>query len=494
MDAICDFYKKDTKDQDQIMRSKSIKINAIYNIIYKLSSLIFPLLVYPYVSRILLPERLGIVSFFSNMTNYSITIASLGIAMYGVRAISKVRDSKEETGKVARDLIILNSIVTLFVIVILGTSFLFVGKFQQEPFIFFVNLMQIAMIPLNVEWIFNGIEEYGFIAKRAVVVRFLTLIGIFAFVKVSGDYRKYALITIIGFISNYICNFLFSFRYITYPCKGKPDFKRHIKPMLILFASVVAINIYTHVDSVRLGFIDGDRAVGLYDIACKAKLVLLSLINAISGVLFPRLSYYISTGDQETYNYTLRKSISSILLIAIPMSAAFVIEARDVVLILGGGEYIDSTLCMQILMPILIISGFSNITGNQILLPRGMDLSYMLAVIVGAIVDVIMNLILMPQYSLYGAAVATLFAEIVQMSIQLYCSRKYLKGNIEYIEIVKILFSAIIAALIMYIVSKMVVNLPTFIHLMISFGSFLIIYIVTLFLLKNKTLKTLISR
>ncbi len=475
------------------MQDKSIKANAVFNIIYKLSSLVFPLLVYPYVSRVLMADNLGKVSFFSNMTNYAITVASLGISTYGVRAISKARSDAKACGKVARDLILLNAIVSTLVVAALCLSLLFVDKFRSESFLFAINCCQIALVSLNVEWIFNGIEEYGFIAIRAIIVRALTLVCIFLFVKKSSDYKIYALITILGFISNYIVNFVYSLRFITYTGHGKPSFLIHLKPMLLLFASVLAINVYTHVDSVMLGFINDDRAVGLYDIACKAKLVLLSLINAISGVLFPRLSYYLAAGDEGKYNAILKKSVSVIFMIAIPMTVGFFIEAKDVVLVLGGSDFVDATLCMQILMPILIISGFSNITGNQILLPHGMDSSYMAAVSIGAAVDVALNAILMPKYSLYGAAAATLVAEVVQMSIQTYRARKYLRGNIDLAEIAKTVLCTAIAAAVTIVIST-IQGLNPLVRVGLYFVGFGLVYLVMLILFKSKSLKTILSK
>ena len=265
--------------------------------------------------------------------------------------------------------------------------------------------------------------------------------------------------------------------------------KRHLKAVLILFASILAINIYTNVDTLMLGFIKGDRAVGLYDVACKGKLVLLSLINAISTVLFPRLSYYLAEKDIVSYNKVLKKSISVIMGIAIPLSIFFVIEAKDVVIFLGGNAYEDATLCMQILMPILIISGFSNITGNQILLPHGKDISYMRAVMTGAIVDIILNLFFMPRYSLYGAAFATLMAEIVQMLLQLWQARVYLKDNVDFVELLKIIFACIISTIVIYNL-KCTTKFSLIIGLGIYFIIYMIIYLFMLIVFKCKCLKT----
>lgn len=463
-------------------KKSSLRDNAILNIIYKLSSILFPLITYPYVSRILLADNLGKVSFFTSLTNYMLMIGSLGIYTYGVRVVAKNRNNKREMSVVVKELFLINLIVTAVVSVLLIFSIIFVKKFQENLLLMLISVCQILIAPVGMEWLYGGLEQYGYIAIRSIVMKSISLALIFIFVHKKDDYIIYAAILMMGYVGNYICNFFHSMRFVDYTIKQKWKFKRHIKAVLILFASILAINIYTNVDTIMLGFIDGDKAVGLYDIACKGKLVLLSLINAISAVLFPRLSYYLANNDMSSYNKILRKSISIIMGIAIPLSIFFIIEANDVVTFLGGNAYEDATLCMQILMPILIVSGFSNITGNQILLPHGKDISYMKAVIMGALVDIILNLIFMPRYSLYGAALATLMAEIVQMLLQLWEAKKYLKNNVDF----KGLFKIVLSCFVSTVITCLVMYNNTFnsiIALIISFTIYVGIYILMMFLL-----------
>ena len=472
-----------------MQKVSSLRKNAFLNIVYKLSSILFPLITYPYVSRILLADNLGRVSFFTSLTNYMLMIGSLGISTYGIRIVAKTRNNKRELSVVVKELLIINLVVTFIASLFLIASIIFVEKFQKNLLLMFISLCQILIAPLGMEWLYGGLEQYEYIAKRSITMKIISLIFIFLFVHEKEDYIIYAAILMLGYIGNYICNFVYSKKFIDYSIKQKWKLKRHLKAVLILFASILAINIYTNVDTLMLGFIKGDRAVGLYDVACKGKLVLLSLINAISTVLFPRLSYYLAEKDIVSYNKVLKKSISVIMGIAIPLSIFFVIEAKDVVIFLGGNAYEDATLCMQILMPILIISGFSNITGNQILLPHGKDISYMRAVMTGAIVDIILNLFFMPRYSLYGAAFATLMAEIVQMLLQLWQARVYLKDNVDFVELLKIIFACIISTIVIYNL-KCTTKFSLRIVLGIYFIIYMIIYLFMLLVFKCKCLKT----
>lgn len=468
-----------------MQKKSSLQKNAILNITYKLSSILFPLITYPYVSRILLADNIGKVSFFSSLTNYMMMVGSLGISTYGIRTIAKVRDNKKKLSVVTKELLSINLAVTCIVSLLLMISIIFIGKFQKNLPLIFISLGQILIAPFSMEWLYAGLEQYEYIAKRSISIKIISLVLIFLFIHKKDDYIVYAAILALGYVGNYVCNFIYSRKFVNYNSKEKLQVRQHLKAVLILFASILAINIYTNVDTVMLGFINDDRSVGLYDIACKGKLVLLSLINAISTVLFPRLSYYLAENDICSYNKVLKKSISTIMGIAIPLSMFFIIEAKDVVIFLGGYDYEDAALCMQILMPILIISGFSNITGNQILLPHGKDISYMKAVISGAIVDVVLNLVFMPKYSLYGAAFATLMAEIVQMLLQLWQAKKFLESNIDFLELFKITIACIAATTVTYIL-RIINSFSVIVNLIFGFIFYIIVYLFMLKIFRTK--------
>ncbi|HGQ1451697.1 TPA: polysaccharide biosynthesis C-terminal domain-containing protein, partial [Streptococcus pneumoniae] len=242
--------------------------------------------------------------------------------------------------------------------------------------------------------------------------------------------------------SNFI-NILESRKYINFNLRRDLEFRYHLKPMWYLFASLLAVNIYINLDSVMLGIINGNDAVGIYSIASKVKWILLSVVTSVSSVLLPRLSFYSNKYDETKFNNILRKSSTIIFMISIPLTIFFMIKAKESILLLGGEQYIQAVLAMQILMPILIISGFSNITGNQILIPTGNEKYFMRAVSIGAIVNLCLNLLLMPIWGIIGGAIATLCAELVQMIIQFYFSRNKLMGNISLNSIKKVAYSSI---------------------------------------------------
>lgn len=474
--------------------NNSIKKNIVLNIIYTITNMVFPLITFPYVSRILLSEALGKVSFFTAVSNYAIMIASLGISTYGIRAVAKVRNNRTDLSKVVEELLIINTITTIIVVGVLLSSIRWVDKFQNDYELLLINCVLILGTPIGMNWFYSGLEQYSYITKRSIFFKTVSLILVFLLVKNSNDYYIYALITVFSSVTSYVCNFIYARKFCDYVSIKQLKFRRHYKQILVLFASILAVNIYTNLDTVMLGFICGDKEVGLYSVAVKVKAVLLTLVNAISAVLLPRLSYYLSEKKNDEFNKVLKKSTSLILLISLPLAVLFIIEAKDSILVLGGEDYIGAVLCMQIIMPILVISGISNITGNQILLPNGKDSFFMVAVIMGAAVDLIMNLLLMPHLGCVGAAIATLLAETTQMGIQMICSKKYLRGNINWIEILKIMLAVFVTSMLVLLLKSIIFINNGFVSLLFFSGFYILIYFILLLLFKEYVIKEIVIK
>ena len=437
------------------MEKNSIKKNVVLNITYNILNIIFPLITFPYVSRVLMVEGLGNVTFFSTMANYAIMLSALGINTYGVRAVSRVRDNKKQLSKVTVELLIINAVASVTVVLLLLISSLYVTKFSSEPILLAINCALIFTSPFGLNFLFYGLEQYRYITKLSILVKTIALILVFLLVKTNDDYCVYAAITAFSTIGAYIFNLLYARKFITFTELKNLEYSPHFNSMMFFFASSLAVSVYISLDTIMLGFISGDEQVGLYAVAVKIKTLLLIVVNAISAVLFPRLSYYIATNRLDDFRNVLKKSFSTILMISIPLTIFFIIESKDSVLFLGGQDYLEASSCMKIIMPILILSGISNITGNQILLPIGKEKCFMKAVIAGAFIDLILNILLMPTWGCIGAAVATLLAECTQLSIQMYYSKVYVIPAIQWKVILHIVFSTFCSSLfLVYIQMK----------------------------------------
>ena len=298
------------------MKTQSIKKNALLNIIYTITNIIFPLITFPYVSRILLADGMGKISFFTAISSYAILVASLGITTYGIRETANARKDRDCLSKVTLELLIINVVMSVIVIASLILLVPFIEKFRTDKILVFINCGLILCTAFGMEWLYSGLEQYAYITKRSILFKCISVVAVFVFVRSKADYNIYALVTMLASSVAYVVNFIYSRKFVSFKTVRNIELRKHIKPMLILFASIMAVNIYTSLDTVMLGFISGDKEVGLYTVAVKIKWLLLSMVNAISAVLLPRLSFYISENKKKAFNQLLKKSISVILMIS----------------------------------------------------------------------------------------------------------------------------------------------------------------------------------
>lgn len=474
------------------MKIHSVRYNALFNVIYTLSNIIFPLITFPYVSRILMASGNGKVNFFTSIATYGTTIAGLGLSTYGIRAVAKVRDDAKKLSRLTVELLIINFIGSVIVLLVLGLSLFFVQQFQQELALFCITCITILLSVVGMNWFFSGMEQYDYITRRSILFKFISLILVFAFVKSRSDYVIYALITMFSTVGAYVFNFIYARHFVSFRVNIHDlSIIRHLKPTLLLFSSILAVSVYTNLDTIMLGFFSGNREVGLYTVAVKVKWLLLMMINALSAVLLPRLSKHIEDNNLHLFNKIVGQSMQIIMFISIPLVAFFMVMAKQTILVIGGADYVSATWCMVFLMPILMISGFSNITGNQILIPMGKDKAFLYAVSTGAILNLGLNIVILPKYGANGASIDTLIAEFSQMVIQSYFCRDIIKKNFKMRGFLDFVSGACVAGGGIFIFNK-VIDINPFINLIMCGFIFAIIYLLVLILLKNKFMKMML--
>lgn len=407
---------------------KSIKHNAIVNGILSVANIIFPLITFPYISRVLGVEINGKLNFASASLTYFSLFATLGLTTYGVKACARVREDKTKLSKTVHELLMINAITTAIACIALVIVIFVVPRYRQEWKLLFIYSWNMILNVAGMNWLFSALEQYDYITKRSIAFKFIGVVLMFIFVHDPNDYYKYAVITVFANVGGNILNILYSRKYISYRWIGHYNCLQHLKSTLALFATYLAVNVYSSLDSVMLGFISGDFQVGIYTAAVKIRTVLTTLITSIGTVLLPRMSYYIEKEQWDEFRRVLKKSYCTIIMLAVPMMVYFMMMAEPSILFLSGSEYISAATPMRILMPIMLLSSLSNITGMQILIPIGGEWKFAFSVTCGAVVDAVLNLILIPRMGAIGAAFGTLFAELTQFCVQLYFTRDYIRG------------------------------------------------------------------
>ncbi len=474
------------------MKKQSIKLNFIMNIILTVSQVIFPLITFRYVAEILHPAGTGIVGFATSVVAYFALFSQLGIPTYGVRATAQVRDDKEELSRVVQELVIINLVMCVLVYLIFAFSLVAVPKFAENKALLIVTSTTIIFNAIGMEWLYKGLEQYSYITMRSIAFKFVAVILMFLVIKSENDTVMYAAISIFAGSASNILNLFHARKYITMRPVGKYKFGRHMKPIIIFFAMSCATTIYTNLDTVMLGFMKTDTDVGYYNAAVKIKTVLLGVVTSLGTVLLPRASYYVEQKLMKEFYSVARKAIHFVFLISFPMAVYFMIFAKEGIFFLSGDAYGGSIIPMQIIMPTLVLIGFTNIMGIQMLVPLGEEKVVLYSEIVGAVVDLALNAILIPTMASAGAAIGTLVAEVAVFLVQYVALRSSVREMFIDMRYGALLLATVLGSVLSVPVKML--HLGSFFTLCISAVVFFGVYGIVMILMKEELVVEILNQ
>lgn len=457
-----------------LKKQKSIKKNFIMNAVLTMSTFIFPLITFPYISRVLLPVGTGKINFATSFISYFTMCAQLGLPTYGIRVCAKVRDNKVELTRNVHELLMINLFMTVLAYCVFFSILLTVSKLQEDRILYLIMSSTIFLNAIGVEWLYKALEQYTYITIRSIVFKFISIIAMFLLVHEKENYIIYAVITIFASSASNILNFINMHKFVIFKPVGKYNFKRHLKAIIIFFAMACATTIYTNLDTVMLGFMKTDEDVGYYSAAVKIKIILVSIVTSLGTVLLPRCSYYVEHQLFEEFQKICAKALNFVFILATPLMVYFILFAKEGIYFLSGSSYEKSILPMQIIMPTLLFIGISNILGMQILVPLGKEKIVLYSEIIGAMVNLIVNFILIPKYASIGAAIGTVLAEAIVFIVQYIYLREEIKGIFLRIHYLRICFVLSLASVISIVVK--IFNLGNFLTLVISASLFFSIY------------------
>jgi O-antigen/teichoic acid export membrane protein len=466
------------------MKQKSIKLNFIMNAILQISAFIFPLITFPYVSRILGPSGTGNVSFATSIVTYFALFAQLGIPTYGIRATARVRDDKELLSKTVQEIFIINAVMCVLAYFVFFVVLNLVPKMYNDKVLFIIISSTILFNSVGMDWLYKGLEKYTYITFVSIIFKFIALILMFVCVHHKNDYVIYGAISIFAASASNICNLVNIHKLIYIKPIFNYEFTKHFRPIMIFFAMSCATTIYTNLDTVMLGFMKDNVEVGYYNAAIKIKNVLLGVVTSLGTVLLPRASYYIENNMYSEFKRIAGKALNFVVLISFPLCLYFILFAKEGVLFLSGDAYTEAILPMQILMPTLIFIGLTNIMGIQMLIPLGKEKVVLYSEIAGAIVDLAINTVLIPIMASSGAAIGTLVAEMVVWIVQYIALKEDVKETYVKIRYLPIVIGLAISAL--FSMPIKLLGLSSFFTLLLSAIVFFGIYLVVLTVAKEK--------
>ena len=477
-------------------QKKSLKLNFIMNAILTMSSFLFPLISFPYVSRILGPEGTGRVDFATSLIAYFLMFAQLGIPTYGVRACAKVRDDKHLLTKTAQELLVINLVMSALAYVALAVGIICVPRLRQDRLLYILVSLTIIFNTIGMEWLYKALEQYTYITVRSIAFKLVSLGAMFALINSRDDYVIYGGITILASSASYLMNFFHARKYISLRPVGGYEFKPHLKAVMVFFAMACATTVYTNMDKVMLGIMATDVDVGYYGAASRIKSILVSIVTSLGTVLLPRASYYVQQGKMEEFRKISRKALNFVVVAALPMTLYFILFARQGILLLSGDEYLGAVMPMQFIMPTLLFIGLTNILGIQILVPTGREKVVLYSVIVGAVTDVVCNLLLIPKYLAAGAAMSNMIAEAAVLVFQTFALRREVGSAFRSISYWKVALGlAAGSAVSVWVLSMGLGSFPALaVSACLFFGAYAVVLLVTKEPLVGEVLGQLIGK
>lgn len=408
--------------------AQSVKVNYILNLINTGTQMLFPLITFPYVCRVIEADGIGQINFFQSIISYISLFTCLGIPMYAIREIARDRSDVVKMNRTAMEILLLHSMLTLVGYAIVAILCLTVPQIQVNIPLFLILSLTIFFTAIGCEWFYQGIEDFKYITIRGLIIKTVSVVLLFIFVKSKTDLLYYGCYTVFGVLGGNIFNF---FRLRKYFHRENIIFselhiKRHVKPVLKVFSFSVVTSIYLQLNTVLLGFLKNALAVGYFAAATKVMQMLLTMSACLGSVMMPRASHLIAENKEDEFSRLIQKSYDFTLAIALPMTIGLIFCAPSLITALCGVKFEHSILPSQIIAPIILMVAISNVFGIQVLFPKGKINIVTLSCGIGAVADLILNLCLIPFFSYIGTSIAYLGAEVATTVSMYFIGRKYI--------------------------------------------------------------------
>lgn len=400
------------------MGSSNIKINFGYNILLTMSTYIFGLIVFPYITRVLGVDMMGRVNFASQTIDYLRIFAAMGVATVGIREIASCGSDRAKRSQVFSDIISLLLILSLAFTLVLFVFFTFIPKFSAVKDLLVVGSFYLFFSTMMIEWFYQGLEEFKFVTIRSIIVKSVYVALVFLFVKCPEDYLKYYILVTGSIVINALINLGYSKRFVDFSLKDARPL-RYLKSIFSLGIYSIMISFFTTFNVVYLGFVQGEHAVGVYTVATKIYGLILGVLTAYTAVMMPRMSALLSENRTDEFKKKVRISFELVFSVSLPLLVGGVIMAPQIVGILAGSQYSEAIPVMRMIMPLVFVIGMAQIWVIQILLPMKKDNIVLVSASISAAVGIILNFLLVGKLSFVGSAIAMLAAEITNDAITL---------------------------------------------------------------------------
>lgn len=469
----------------------SLKKNFVYNGILTVSNYLFPLIVYPYISRTLGLSNIGIVNFIDNLVNYFVFLSMFGISTVGVREIASARGHKEKLSKTFASLFMLTFITTLIAVMVLLIAMHTVPILSQYQDLLYVGVVKIVFNLFMIEWFFTGMENFRYITNRSILIKLLYVIGVFMLIKEPADYKLYYILSVAAVAANAVINILYSRHYL-HLSFHLIDMRPFYKAYTVMGIYILLTNFYTYLNPVWLGFVTNTDEVGYFTTATKLHSIIMAILLSFTNILFPRVSNLLAEGKIEEFWQKIGQAFEAIFLFAFPTISFMLIAGPELLHILVGDNFEGAYKPLRIISPLIFIVGVEQILIIQILLAMHKDYAVLRNSFWGAITATILNILITPNTGASGSAIVWVVSECIIMGLSILYVDKYFNFALPYKRIAVYIYSYIpllIVSLVIYnIMNNELVMLITILVLTVFYAM-----INELLFLKNQVLKQLLN-
>ena len=463
---------------------KSIGANALLNGIRTMLNLLFPLITFPYVARVLGVDNVGKYNFALSINQYLLLIAALGISTYAVREGAKYRDDPEKISNFASQVFTINVFSTLFAYLVMIFCLMEVRKFDDYRILIIVFSIELIFTTIGTEWVYTIFEEYKYITIRSIVFKLLSIVLLLTLVKKPEDYILYAGITVFANAGSNILNYIHLRKICRVRLVRKTDWKRHLKPILIIFASTLATSIYVNSDITMLGLLATDYEVGIYSVSAKIYRIVKQMLAAVLVVSIPRLAMLMGQGRKEEYQKLFIKIFNVLTALVFPAVIGLFMTSKEIVLLIAGKEYINAVPSLRLLAVALTLCIFGWLFNQCVMMPAKRETTVLVATIISAIANILINIVLIPSLKENAAAISTIAAEGIMLVVCVWFGMRITKLDF---SVIRNALSVLIgcAVICLTCIGIRVIGLSTAMTLILCIGASCITYAISLLLMKN---------
>ncbi|CAD5267984.1 MULTISPECIES: flippase [unclassified Imperialibacter] len=461
----------------------AMKRNYFYNLIFSFSNILFPIITFPYVSRILGPSGIGKVQFVTSFSQYFTLIAALGIPVYGIQVIAGAKGDFFKLSKVFSELTSIYIITSLLLSLAYFALIFSVPFFGNQFQLFLFAGLIVVLSFTSIEWFYSGLEDFKTIAVRSVVIKSIALVLTFTFIKEADDYLAYLLIVLFTIQGSHFLNVVLLRGKVSLSFSGL-NLKRHLKPLLFIFSTTVAASMYTVLDTVILGFLTSDESVGLYTAAVKLTRITIPIVISLGAILVPQVARALARNEQEDMKVMVNKAFGFVLLLAIPISVGLLLLAPEFIEVFSGEGFLLAVPSMQILSILPLLVGLGHLFAFVILVPAGFHKEVFYSVALGLGLCLALNFVLIPAFLEVGASIANVLTEVVVTCSYLYFIQRNFRLSFNWMPSLK---SILCASLFVPIIFGLrLLSLSAALTLTLSIGSCVLVYMtLQMLVLKN---------